>query len=93
MRKQGDNPPPIPNRPALSPGSRLGACMGRRSPGSRLGAFIGIQPQPKWPARGASGLRAESMRHSAKTSVASAVVMTPRRMCRIRTSPSPIVSR
>jgi len=32
MRKQGDIAAPIPRRPALSPGSRLGACMGWRSP-------------------------------------------------------------
>ncbi len=32
MRKHGDNTASIPKRPALSPGLRLGASMGRRSP-------------------------------------------------------------
>jgi|688.fasta_scaffold10377_16 hypothetical protein len=27
MRKQGDNPPSTPNRPTVSPGSRLGASI------------------------------------------------------------------
>jgi len=41
MRKQGDNVASIPKQPALSPGSRLGACIGR----------LARRPE-KFPARG-----------------------------------------
>ena len=49
MRKQGDIAAPIPNPPALSPGSRLGACIGKariKAPMRKQGDIAAPIPNP-----------------------------------------------